>query len=64
MLCSCFSAATAHEGNPLGLHIGMFLPTIRSMGTEEQVDYWVPRSERFEVIGTYAQTEMGHGMVV
>jgi acyl-CoA oxidase len=27
----------------------------------EQKAYWIPRVERFEVLGCYAQTEVGHG---
>lgn len=27
----------------------------------EQQAYWVPRAERFEILGCYAQTEVGHG---
>ena len=27
----------------------------------EQRAYWVPKAERFEILGCYAQTEVGHG---
>jgi acyl-CoA oxidase len=27
----------------------------------EQKAYWVPKAERFEILGCYAQTEVGHG---
>ncbi|XP_064597795.1 peroxisomal acyl-coenzyme A oxidase 1-like [Liolophura sinensis] len=57
-------AATAHEGSPLGLHFSMFLQTLQGMGTKEQVNHWVPRSNRLEIIGTYAQTELGHGTFI
>ena len=26
--------------------------------------YWLPKSQKLEVIGTYAQTELGHGTFV
>lgn len=47
---------------PFGLHNSMFLPTIHSQATDEQKARWLPRTETYEVIGTYAQTELGHGM--
>lgn len=47
---------------PFGLHHTMFTPTILSQGTEEQIAEFMPQAETLEIIGTYAQTEMGHGM--
>lgn len=46
---------------PFGLSKTMFIPTIRSQGTEEQKAKWLPLAESFQIIGTYAQTELGHG---
>lgn len=43
------------------LHIGMFIPTILSQGTREQQDRWMPLCMDLRLIGTYAQTELGHG---
>uniref|UniRef100_A0A8C4ZP51 Acyl-coenzyme A oxidase n=1 Tax=Gadus morhua TaxID=8049 RepID=A0A8C4ZP51_GADMO len=40
----------------LGLHYVMFLPTLYTQCDSEQFNKWVPL-----IIGTYAQTEMGHG---
>ncbi|CAH1776142.1 unnamed protein product [Owenia fusiformis] len=54
-------AATPHETPAFGLHNGMFLPTLRAQSTPEQYKHWVPDSEAYKLIGTYAQTEMGHG---
>jgi acyl-CoA oxidase len=42
----------------------MFLPAIQSMGTIEQQAEWVPRAAKCEILGTYAQTELGHGTYV
>jgi acyl-CoA oxidase len=39
----------------------MFVPTIESQGTPEQKEKWLPRTSKYEIIGTYAQTELGHG---
>jgi acyl-CoA oxidase len=42
----------------------MFIPSIRSQGSAEQQAYWMPRCMNLEIIGTYAQTELGHGTFV
>eukprot|EP00798_Chlamydomonas_sp_ICE-L_P022131 gene22131-29193_t len=46
------------------LHIGMFIPSLLSQGTPEQQKKWLPPSYKLAVIGTYAQTELGHGTFV
>ena len=43
------------------LNYGMFVPTILSQGTPEQIEKYAIPALNFEIIGTYAQTEMGHG---
>jgi alkylation response protein AidB-like acyl-CoA dehydrogenase len=40
---------------------GMFVPAIKGQGTEEQQKKWLPLAYRFQIIGCYAQTELGHG---
>ncbi|XP_075701747.1 peroxisomal acyl-coenzyme A oxidase 1 isoform X1 [Rhinoderma darwinii] len=52
-----------HRGRPepLDLHLGMFLPTLLSQATPEQQDRFFMPAWNLEIIGTYAQTEMGHG---
>ena len=47
-----------------GLHNLMFIPTINGQGTQEQKDKWLPLAKNFDIIGCYAQTEMGHGTYV
>lgn len=49
-----------HPG-PLDLHVGMFLPTLLHQATEEQQERFFMPAWNFKIIGTYAQTEMGHG---
>ncbi|KAF9955936.1 hypothetical protein BGZ72_003253 [Mortierella alpina] len=49
------------EPGPFGLHRGMFMPTLVSQGTEEQHEKFLKPALRYEVIGCYAQTEIGHG---
>ncbi|MCI4375780.1 hypothetical protein PGIGA_G00113130 [Pangasianodon gigas] len=46
---------------PFGLHFVMFIPMLSSQCTPEQRDKWLPPSGSCEVLGTYAQTELGHG---
>ncbi|XP_031730432.1 peroxisomal acyl-coenzyme A oxidase 1-like isoform X2 [Anarrhichthys ocellatus] len=48
-----------HEA--LGLHFVMFLPTLYSQCDPQQSKKWIPLAESFQALGTYAQTEMGHG---
>ncbi|KAG0304511.1 hypothetical protein BGZ98_005426, partial [Dissophora globulifera] len=46
---------------PILLHNGAFIPVITSQGTDEQIDKWITPAEKFQIIGCYAQTELGHG---
>ncbi|XP_039050935.1 peroxisomal acyl-coenzyme A oxidase 1-like isoform X1 [Hibiscus syriacus] len=43
------------------LHRGMFIPAIEGQGTEEQKRKWLPMAYKMQIIGCYAQTELGHG---
>ncbi|KHG16325.1 Peroxisomal acyl-coenzyme A oxidase 1 -like protein [Gossypium arboreum] len=43
------------------LHWGMFIPAIKGQGTEEQHEKWLPMAYKMQIIGCYAQTELGHG---
>ncbi|KAI9811609.1 MAG: fatty-acyl coenzyme A oxidase [Pycnora praestabilis] len=49
------------EPGPYGLHVSMFLITLRDQGTPEQHELFLKRAENYEIIGCYAQTELGHG---
>ena len=35
--------------------------SVQGQGTEEQKAKWLPLAESCQIIGTYAQTELGHG---
>uniref|UniRef100_A0A914R4W1 Acyl-coenzyme A oxidase n=1 Tax=Panagrolaimus davidi TaxID=227884 RepID=A0A914R4W1_9BILA len=48
-------------GSPLGLHYTMMIPTILNNADDEQKAEWLPKAQNLEFIGTYAQTELGHG---
>ncbi|MCL7040067.1 hypothetical protein MKW94_007402, partial [Papaver nudicaule] len=45
----------------IDLHWGMFIPAIKGQGTKEQQDKWLPLAYKMQIIGCYAQTELGHG---
>nr|XP_006635271.2 PREDICTED: peroxisomal acyl-coenzyme A oxidase 1 isoform X1 [Lepisosteus oculatus] len=49
------------EHEALGLHYAMFLPTLQKLGDPAQQEKWIPPAKTFKVLGTYAQTELGHG---
>ncbi|MCJ1272696.1 fatty-acyl coenzyme A oxidase [Puttea exsequens] len=49
------------ESDPYGLHASLFLVTLRQQGAEEQHRRFLDKAERWEYIGCYAQTELGHG---
>ena len=39
----------------------IFLSTLVGQGSDEQVAFWAPKTTSFEICGSYAQTELGHG---
>ncbi|KAF9178683.1 acyl-coenzyme A oxidase [Haplosporangium sp. Z 11] len=57
LMCSDF----VDELLPTSLHESAFIPIIHAQGTEEQAAYWGPLAEKHQIIGCYAQTELGHG---
>ncbi|KAK5442726.1 hypothetical protein LTS15_010933 [Exophiala xenobiotica] len=46
---------------PYHLHISLFTAAIREQSNDEQRAYWMPKLASWEIIGAYAQTELGHG---
>lgn len=40
---------------------GMFVQAIKGQATEEQQKKWLPLATKMQIIGCYAQTELGHG---
>ncbi|KAK4509884.1 uncharacterized protein ATC70_007188 [Mucor velutinosus] len=49
------------QSTPFSLHYGMFIPTLKSQTTDEQKKLFLERALKHEIIGCYAQTELGHG---
>lgn len=60
LLLTSFRAASIYA-HPFALHFSMFMETIKGQGTDEQIAEFLPKAQRLEIIGTYAQTELGHG---
>lgn len=52
------------DGNPLIVHTSMFANALASLANPKQQQQWVPLAEKNRIIGTYAQTEIGHGTFV
>ncbi|KAF8382351.1 acox-1.1 [Pristionchus pacificus] len=49
------------DGYPLALHYVMFIPSLVGQADDDLAAEIIPRAMSLEIIGTYAQTEMGHG---
>uniref|UniRef100_A0A0N4Z459 acyl-CoA oxidase n=1 Tax=Parastrongyloides trichosuri TaxID=131310 RepID=A0A0N4Z459_PARTI len=49
------------DGHPFSLHGGMFIPCLEAQADDEQRRIWLAKANNYEINGTYAQTEMGHG---
>ncbi|KAL5236415.1 hypothetical protein ACI65C_003825 [Semiaphis heraclei] len=49
---------------PFAVHTVMFLPSLIGQGTPEQKEEWVGRAFKYSILGTYAQTELGHGTFI
>ncbi|CAJ0570312.1 unnamed protein product, partial [Mesorhabditis spiculigera] len=57
LVCEVFG----DDGFPLSIHFVMFLPAIQGQADDEQAEEWVQKAIQLQFIGTYAQTELGHG---
>ncbi|KAI8497361.1 Peroxisomal acyl-coenzyme A oxidase 1 [Branchiostoma belcheri] len=58
------SAVLVSDGYPMSVHKRMFLPTLHGQATEQQKEKWLKMAENYAIVGTYAQTEIGHGTFV
>ncbi|PWA02582.1 hypothetical protein BB558_001271, partial [Smittium angustum] len=47
--------------SPFDLSRGMFIPTLMQQCTDEQKKAFLEPALKYQIIGCYAQTEMGHG---
>ncbi|PKU37735.1 peroxisomal acyl-coenzyme a oxidase 2 [Limosa lapponica baueri] len=39
----------------------IFMRSISMLGSDEQIAKWIPLASQYQLIGSYAQTELGHG---
>lgn len=46
---------------PAGVHVAMFTFYLDMMGTDAQREEYLKKCVNWEIIGCYAQTELGHG---
>jgi acyl-CoA oxidase len=46
---------------PGAAHFGMFIKYIELMGTDEHKRLYLEKAIKCEIVGCYAQTELGHG---
>ncbi|XP_063357758.1 probable peroxisomal acyl-coenzyme A oxidase 1 [Cydia amplana] len=56
--------AYLNEQSPFAVHLGMFVTTILGQGTPDQQAEWLPSALDMQIVGTYAQTELGHGTFI
>ncbi|XP_037948742.1 probable peroxisomal acyl-coenzyme A oxidase 1 [Teleopsis dalmanni] len=61
LMMSPVAEALMPLGNTFTVHIVMFTRALKSHGTDELYEKFGKRADNFEIIGTYAQTELGHG---
>ncbi|KIW06485.1 uncharacterized protein PV09_02921 [Verruconis gallopava] len=46
---------------PVQPQFRIFMSNLERQMSDEQKKIWIPKAERFEIFGSYAQTELGHG---
>ncbi|KAH7110929.1 acyl-CoA dehydrogenase/oxidase C-terminal [Dactylonectria macrodidyma] len=49
------------DGVPVIPQFRIFLSNLERQMSDEQKAVWIPKVERFEIFGSYCQTELGHG---
>ncbi|CAD5125734.1 DgyrCDS13943 [Dimorphilus gyrociliatus] len=53
-----------NESTSFTLHADMFIPTLMGQASPKQQSKWLPKALTLQIIGTYAQTELGHGTFI
>ena len=46
----------------LMIHACALLPSLASLGTQQQIEKWFTLARDYLIVGCYAQTELGHGL--
>ncbi|KAF0692312.1 Aste57867_16601 [Aphanomyces stellatus] len=49
------------EALPVDVHRAMFVPTLETQMDDEQKAIWLTKAKEYQILGAYAQTELGHG---
>ena len=58
---TAWMSSCSMNSGPLTTHMGLFLPTLVAQTNTAQQLQWLPRVMKFQIVGVYAQTELGHG---
>ncbi|KAF9408081.1 Peroxisomal acyl-coenzyme A oxidase 1 [Podila epigama] len=53
--------ALAGDSSAQFIHEALFIPTLKTQMSDEQIKIWLPKAKNYEIIGCYAQTELAHG---
>ncbi|KAH8021614.1 hypothetical protein HPB51_016010 [Rhipicephalus microplus] len=56
--------AILHDSTPVHVHFVMFVPALMGHANEEQQAKWLSDALTMKIVGSYAQTELGHGITV
>ncbi len=56
-----FNTGALNPPSGLSNHFSLFVQTLLSQATKEQQQEWLLKAVNLSIIGTYAQTELGHG---
>lgn len=59
-----YDALQVNSNSPFGHKSVLFQPAIEHNGTEEQKAKWLTLAKAGKILGTYAQTELGHGSFI
>jgi flavocytochrome c len=57
----CFMSDIAVGFGALNNSHSIFLSTVLGQSNQEQLKFWIPKIMNFQITGSYAQTELGHG---
>uniref|UniRef100_A0A147BTC4 Acyl-coenzyme A oxidase n=1 Tax=Ixodes ricinus TaxID=34613 RepID=A0A147BTC4_IXORI len=56
--------AILHDSTPVHVHFVMFVPALMGHANEEQQAKWLSDALMMKIVGSYAQTELGHGTFI
>ncbi|XP_064474025.1 peroxisomal acyl-coenzyme A oxidase 1-like [Ornithodoros turicata] len=56
--------AILHDSTPVHVHFVMFVPALMGHANEEQQAMWLSDALMMKIVGSYAQTELGHGTFI